>query len=221
MEPDFWQRRWQTNEIAFHEPAPHRLLVAHWPLPPGPATVLVPLCGKSNDLAWLCGRGHRVVGVELSEIAVRDFFAERKIEPAVERRAGLGCWRAGDYELWCGDFFATTPDLLGDFAAVYDRAALIALPPGMRARYVDHLRGLCSGGERGLLIGLEYASGVLTPPPHSVGPSEVTRLYAPWCTALSRVGGGPTVVKGADGLETAYGFTVARPALQASISRSL
>ena len=78
MEPTFWQQRWQTNQIGFHEATPHPLLLRHWPrltLAPG-SRVFVPLCGKSLDLLWLRTQGHEVIGVELSAIGVDAFFAE-------------------------------------------------------------------------------------------------------------------------------------------------
>ncbi len=76
MHKDFWQERWAHNEIGFHLDDVHPGMRRHWPrlaLPDG-ATVLVPLCGKSLDLAWLAGQGFNVVGVELSEKAVEAFF---------------------------------------------------------------------------------------------------------------------------------------------------
>ncbi len=209
MEPAFWHRKWQVKDIGFHEAAPHRRLVAHWPLPAGSGTVLVPLCGKSNDMGWLHERGHRVIGIELSEIAVREFFAERGLEPVIAHHGAFSCYRAEGFALWCGDFFATTRALLGKFDAIYDRAALIALPPAMRARYVQHLCGLCAGGERGLLITIEYAGGVLQSPPHSVGAEEVHALYSPWCARLDRVGAGPTEVRGVACEETVWDFAAA------------
>ena len=39
-------------------------------------SILVTMCGKSVDLLWLCSRGHSVTGVELSPIAVEQFFKE-------------------------------------------------------------------------------------------------------------------------------------------------
>ena len=55
MDEAFWQRRWARNEIGFHLNEVNPYLRRHWPslkLAQG-ARVLVPLCGKSLDMAWL------------------------------------------------------------------------------------------------------------------------------------------------------------------------
>src|SRR3546814_8021419 len=89
--------------------------------------VFVPLCGKSLDMAWLAARGHRVLGVELSPLAVGQFFDENGLAPT-KRESPLGThFTAGPIEIICGDAFALDAQTLADCAAVYDRAALIAL----------------------------------------------------------------------------------------------
>lgn len=190
MDRDFWMERWQRNEIGFHQPEAHASLARWWPsldVPAG-ARVLVPLAGKSLDMAWLRARGHRVLGVELSEIAVRAFFASQQLEPAVEDASPsspLARWSAGGYEMLCGDFFATSPALAGAFAAAYDRAALVALPPDMRRRYAAHLAALCAPGTRMLLVTLEYDQERRKGPPFSVPEDEVRALYGDrWSLAL-------------------------------------
>lgn len=180
MQPEFWQQRWANHEIGFHQPAPTPLLLKHWPAlaVPAGAQVFVPLCGKSLDLAWLAGQGYRVLGVELSQIAVNEFFAEHGLVPEVERtRYGLH-HRAGPIELICGDAFGLDAELLAGCAAVFDRAALIALPPPMRRRYMGELYARLPQGCRGLLITLEYPQAERDGPPFSVELPEVEALYA-------------------------------------------
>src|SRR5690606_3494808 len=83
MHPDFWHQRWSDQQIGFHQSTPTPLLLEHWPalgLPAG-AQVFVPLAGKSLDMAWLAAQGHRVLGVELSPLAVAQFFAEHGLQP--------------------------------------------------------------------------------------------------------------------------------------------
>ena len=85
MQPDFWHQRWADNQIGFHQSAPTPLLLKHWPalgITPG-AQVFVPLAGKSLDMAWLASQGHRVLGVELSQLAVEQFFAEHDLQPGI------------------------------------------------------------------------------------------------------------------------------------------
>ena len=179
MQPDFWRQRWSENRIGFHQSTPTPLLLKHWPalgVPHG-ARVFVPLAGKSLDMAWLASQGHRVLGVELSQLAVEQFFAEHGLQAEVETsRYGMH-YRAGGIELVCGDAFALDEDILRDCAAVFDRAALIALPPGLRQRYARQLYSRLPTGCRGLLITLEYPQHEKDGPPFSVQENEVHALY--------------------------------------------
>ncbi len=67
--------------------------------------------------------------------------------------------------------------MLADCAAVYDRAALIALPPLRRRRYVRELHALLPAGCRALLITLEYPPHEKQGPPFAVPEAEVRELY--------------------------------------------
>ncbi len=178
MQPEFWLDRWSSNRIGFHRDAPLPLLVAHWgtlDLPPG-TQVFVPLCGKSLDMVWLAERGHRVLGVELSALAVQQFFAERGLVPAV-RTTGAGVhYEAGPYELIVGDAFALDTSLLAGCAGVYDRAALIALPPALRRTYAATAWRRLPAACRGLLVTLAYPQTEKAGPPFSVETDEVHAL---------------------------------------------
>lgn len=204
MEANFWQQRWASNQIGFHEADYHPQLLAHWPTLGATANrVLVPLCGKSLDMVWLRERGHEVLGVELSDIAVRAFFAERGLTPTVLQRDGYEIFTADGYTLLCGDFFALTTTALGAFAAIYDRAALIALPPDMRRDYAATLTRLAAPGTPMLTITVEYDTSALTPPPFPVVDAEVQRLYASGWRIEDR-GRVPAQVKGQAGIEGIY-----------------
>ena len=180
MHPDFWHQRWQENRIGFHQAAPTPLLLKHWPAlgVPAGAKVFVPLAGKSRDMAWLAAQGHRVLGVELSQLAVERFFAEHGLQPDIETTHHGTHFRAGGIELVCGDAFALDAAFLADCAAVFDRAALIALPPALRQRYAGELYARLPAGCRGLLITLEYPQDERAGPPFSVPEEEVRTLYA-------------------------------------------
>lgn len=182
MEPAFWQQRWADNQIGFHQAQVNPYLQKYWPtlgLAPG-SRVLVPLCGKSLDLAWLAGQGYRVLGVELSRRAVEDFFREHGLEAEVQQREAFEVWRSGDVELWCGDFFALQAGDVGDCAGFYDRAAVIALPPQMREAYMQLLSGLLPASCRGLVVTLDYDQSLLGGPPFSVGDEELRQGFAGW-----------------------------------------
>lgn len=178
MEPEFWSARWREGRIGFHEGRPNAHLQRHVARLGERRRVLVPLCGKAEDLAWLASRGHEVVGVELVEDAVRAFFSERGLTPTVTPRGALVEYRVDGVTVFAGDFFATTRELLGPVDALYDRAALIALPPPMRERYTRHLFGLLPAGSPGLVITLEYPQEKMAGPPFSVPEAELRAHYA-------------------------------------------
>ena len=180
MQPDFWHQRWADNQIGFHQDAPTPLLLKHWPalgIAAG-AQVFVPLAGKSLDMAWLASQGHRVLGVELSQLAVEQFFAEHDLQPGIRETKYGRHYTANGIELICGDAFALDADALRDCAAVFDRAALIALPPELRERYASELYASLPTGSRGLLVTLEYPQEERPGPPFSVTEDEVRALYS-------------------------------------------
>ena len=181
MDRDFWLDRWQRGQIGFHQDRPTPLMLKHWPtlgLAPG-AKVFVPLCGKSLDMAWFASQGLRVLGVELSQAAVEAFFDEHGLVPTVEWTRYGRLYAAGSLEILCGDAFGLDAERLHGCDAVFDRAAIIALPAALRARYVGELYERLPAGCRGLLITLEYPQHEKDGPPFSVPESEVRALYSP------------------------------------------
>lgn len=182
MKPRFWLERWQNNRIGFHQAEHNPLLVEFWPaLGMAPNTkVFVPLCGKSLDMRWLEAQGHSVLGVELAQLAIENYFDDEtgvKTE-SVDRFVS---YRGDRTQIFHGDFFDLTTPLLEGIGAVFDRAALIALPPDMRFRYVDHMLRIIPDGCRILLITLEYDQNLVSGPPHAVHREEVEDLFAHRC----------------------------------------
>lgn len=180
MEADFWHERWERGEIGFHKSRVNPLLQRWWPSlgVSAPARVLVPLCGKSLDMLWLREQGHPVIGVELSRLALADFIKEHALACQWQQRDGFEVARCDTLELYCGDFFALQADHLEGVAVVYDRAALIALPPPLRQRYVAHLRAHLPAGWKMLLVTLDYPQHDRPGPPFSVPDEEVRSLFA-------------------------------------------
>lgn len=179
MEPEFWLERWREARIGFHQDAPTPLLLKHWPAvgaEPG-SRVFVPLAGKSLDMAWFASQGYRVLGAELSPLAVAQFFESQGVEPSVEAAADGIHHLAGPIELVQGDVFALDTDSIASCMAVFDRAAIIALPREMRERYVREVYGKLPSGCRGLLITLEYPQQEKAGPPFSVDEDEVRALF--------------------------------------------
>ncbi|HEY9460045.1 MAG TPA: thiopurine S-methyltransferase [Paralcaligenes sp.] len=178
MDADFWLKRWREGHIGFHQERVTPLLQKYWPslLLPSGSRVLAPLCGKSLDMIWLAEQGHRVLGVELSSLAVDQFFTENDLHPKVHD-SNLGRHHiAGNIEIICGDIFALDPATLAQCTGVYDRAALVALPRDMRKRYAQHVYGSLSKHYRGLLLTLDYRQEQMDGPPFAVHEAEVTTL---------------------------------------------
>ena len=154
---ELWQQSWRDREIAFHQSAVNPHLVRFWSGLGLASTdrVFVPLCGKSLDLLWLAEQGHTVVGVELSPLAARAFFRENRIQAARRQFGQFTLWEHGRISILCGDFFKLTADDLGDIAAVFDRAALTALPDDLRGPYLAHLREIVPAACKILLLTTE------------------------------------------------------------------
>lgn len=180
MEHGFWHRRWANQEIGFHQKETNSWLQQYWPLlgADAGASVLVPLCGKSKDMLWLREQGHQVTGVELSDIACRDFFREMGAQVAATDGGDFQIRELDGIKLLCGDFFKLTDTQIDGVGAVYDRAALIALPHTMRKSYAAHLKSVLPSGMRVLLVALEYDEQRESPP-FSVSETEVRKLYEP------------------------------------------
>jgi len=179
MEASFWHERWEKGDIGFHRDAFHTSLDRHWDKLDikSASTVFVPLCGKSLDMAWLAGKGHRIVGVELSQFAINAFFESQNLTPETRKVDHHTVSAAGSFELWCGDIFGLPADALRDIAAVYDRASLVALPADTQETYANWLSTKIPNAPI-LLVGLSYDQREMNGPPFSVPHSRVTELLA-------------------------------------------
>lgn len=179
MDAEFWHQKWEKNEIGFHRAEVSPWLVTYLErlnLPPA-GRVFLPLCGKTKDIGWLLGQGYRVLGVELSERAVRQLFDELGIEPTVTQKASLIHYQAERVDIFVGDIFGLDFGQVGQVDAVYDRAALVALPKETRMRYTKHLTRLTRGAPQ-LLVCYEYEQHRMEGPPFAILPSEVELHYS-------------------------------------------
>jgi thiopurine S-methyltransferase len=183
MDPEFWHERWARDEIGFHQHdfnAHMQAFTDRLGLSPGDH-IFVPLCGKSLDLLWLLQRGYRVSGVEISRRAIQDFLVENRIEARVAEIPGGELFQAKGLALFCADFFTCDFPGMPAIDAVYDRAALVALPPHMRKPYVERMLALVKPGIRTLLVTLEYPQHQMHGPPFAVPLGEVDALYGDTC----------------------------------------
>lgn len=179
MEADFWLDRWQKNEIGFHLSEANPALVKHLPAldPEKGDRIFLPLCGKTLDIGWLLAQGYHVAGAELSELAIQQLFDELGVAPDVTNVGSLKRYSAPGIDIFVGDIFDLTTDILGPVDRVYDRAALVALPDAMRRKYAAHMRVLTREVDQ-LLITFEYDQSKMPGPPFSVPAEEVRALYA-------------------------------------------
>lgn len=185
MNAEFWHSRWQEKRIGFNQSAVNPLLMNYFKqlnLPAG-SRVFVPLCGKSIDMAWLAAQGYDVVGVELVETAVQAFFTEQNISPTVHQyldnpaiKYYQGQLSGQTITLWVADIFALTTEDIGSVKAVYDKAALIALPENMRTKYSEHIRKI-SGHAPQFIITLTYDQSKKAGPPFSISSEQIKQYY--------------------------------------------
>lgn len=190
MNPEFWQARWQDKRIGFNQPKVNPLLVKYFSnlnLPTG-IRVFVPLCGKSIDMVWLVEQGYDVVGIELVESAVQEFFAEQNIVPTIAQHTNNSAIKSytgqlsaptssQNIVLWVADIFALTAADIGHINAVYDRAALIAMPADMRPRYSEQVRQLSNNAPQ-LLLTLNYDQNEWAGPPFSITNEQIQQYYS-------------------------------------------
>lgn len=178
MDAAFWHQKWEANEIGFHEGEANRLLVKYFnalSLAEG-RRVFVPLCGKTLDIAWLLSNGFRVAGAELVESAIEQLFSELGIEPEISEVGEVKRYSAKNIDIFVGDIFAVSSEILGSVDAIYDRAALVALPEEIRRRYTGHLMEISDRTPQ-LLLTFEYDQSVMDGPPFSISNEEVIQHY--------------------------------------------
>ncbi len=179
MDINFWQKRWAENQTGFHLSEVNPYIMRFWAELPvnSPATVFVPLCGKTLDMLWLASQGNTVLGVECSPKAISEFFVEQGLTANKSRQKDFTLHHHAQLNLLEGDFFKLDSHILKDVTAVYDRAALVALPDQLRSQYVDLLITQLPEHVSILLVTLEYQQSVMQGPPFSVSQHEVHMLY--------------------------------------------
>ncbi len=175
---ELWFERWRNDNIGFHKSEVNPSLVKHFSalsLLQG-SRVFVPLCGKTLDIAWLLAQGYYVIGAELVEGAVEQLFQELGVEPKRSDLSEVRRYSAAHLDIFVGDVFSVSGEMLGSVDAVYDRAALIALAEPVRERYAAHLTEITRSAPQ-LLITYEFDQRLFEGPPFSVSKEEVERRY--------------------------------------------
>ena len=172
---EFWLDRWKTGRIGFHQEGVNPKLIEFWPILPKGSSVLVPLCGKSNDMIWLAEQGYWVTGVELSSLAVIQFLGDNDLSYETYQQGELKIHTVNGLPLRIveGDYFLFNET---EFDACYDRAAMIAMPDSKRTEYVSHTLQRLSSTASLLLVSLHY-DGNKQGPPFSVNDDSVVSLW--------------------------------------------
>ncbi|MDJ0593947.1 MAG: thiopurine S-methyltransferase [Pleurocapsa sp. MO_226.B13] len=179
MDSSFWLQKWEKNEIGFHKSEANPVLVKYF----GELSlskdsrVFVPLCGKTLDIPWLLSEGYRVTGAELVEIAVEQLFDELGVQPKISSVGKTSLYSAKDIDIFVGNIFDVSSNILSSVDAIYDRAALVALPEEMRNRYTAHLKEITDKASQ-LLVTFEYDQNLMEGPPFSISKEEVNRHYS-------------------------------------------
>lgn len=180
MQAEFWHEMWESGVVGFHQREINQFLRQHWSMlgVANRSEVLVPLCGKTLDMLWLKEQGYSVLGVELSQKALDEFLEENQLPARPVSHDRFCGYELPEMQLFCGDFFHLSKDDCKQVAAVYDRAAIVALPPKMRKDYAEHLKKVLPEGVKILMVIMEYEQSVMAGPPFSVLENEVRELFA-------------------------------------------
>lgn len=177
-----WKELWSIGRTPWHRNSVDEYLQKYIDLltTKKPNTsILVPLCGKSVDLLWLCKQGHKVVGVELSEIAIKQFFEENSIPHSTAEAGEFILYKAQDRDLTVlgGSVFNLTHEVEGMFDAVWDSRAFGAVNPSDRSKYIGVLRSVLKAGGSILLSNLEYECSEYPGPPFNLSPQVIKELF--------------------------------------------
>lgn len=178
MDTNFWQQKWDKNEIGFHKNEANPILIKHIDnlyLEKG-SRIFIPLCGKTIDISWLLSNGFKVVGVELVDIAIKQLFEDLKVEYQILEKEDFKHYFSENIDIFVGDCFKLTSKMIGKIDAIYDRAALVALPEEMRKQYTAHLIDITQNAPK-LLITFEYEQSEMQGPPFSIPKDEIIEHY--------------------------------------------
>ena len=178
MDAKFWLQKWTKNQIAFHRSEANPALVKYFDslsLVKG-SRIFLPLCGKTLDIAWLLAQGYQVAGAELVEIAIEQLFAELGVEPKITAVGEVKHYSATNIDIFVGDIFEVSSKMLGSVDAIYDRAALVALPAESRSRYAPHLIEITKQAPQ-LLVTYAYDQNLMDGPPFSISNENVSQYY--------------------------------------------
>lgn len=183
---DTWNERWTQGGTGWHLGDINFALENHSSklLPKPERRILVPLCGKSVDLAWLYKEGHTVVGIEGVEKGILEFFSEHKLPYVTEQMSWAKLFKTEDnrLKLYCCDLFKMDIESLGKFDAVWDRGSLVAIYEEDRERYSEIIKALLVPDFRYLINITQYTPNEkFSGPPRNIPTELVEKLFGDVC----------------------------------------
>lgn len=184
-----WQDKWVNHKIGFHQAEGHQLLKKHldnFLKGESRLRVFFPLCGKAVEMKWFADLGHSVIGVEISELGIREFFMEQNLsysEEPITEIPGAKVFKSssGNISLYCCSIFDLPRANIGKFDRIWDRGALVAVNPSDRGRYADTVLYLLRKGFLYLMSVFSYDPTQFEGPPFYVPDSEIQALFGTKC----------------------------------------
>ncbi|XP_076823094.1 thiopurine S-methyltransferase-like [Clavelina lepadiformis] len=164
-----WIKRWENHHIAFHmSQADPDLVKFKDILSNGGSNVFVPLCGKTLDLLYLAELGHEVIGCEICEMPILEFFEDHsvKYEKWQHPTAPFEIFKGIDKKItiYKGDFFELKSSIVGKFDGAWDRGAFGSVHPSLEFKYADVMNDLIKANGRYILSTFEYETSFPGPP---------------------------------------------------------
>ncbi|XP_038652909.1 probable thiopurine S-methyltransferase isoform X1 [Scyliorhinus canicula] len=189
MTVEDWMTRWEKKHIGFHAKEIHKLLQKYLDMVlkgRKEIRIFIPLCGKSLDIKWLAEQGHTVVGVEVSKIAIKEFFAEQNLsytQGCVPGIPGAEVFTSSDgcISLFNCNMFDFSSAIAGKFDGIWDRGSLVAINPSDKKRYVELIINLMAKGCNYLLDTFTYDEDKYAGPPFSIPKLVIEDLYGQSC----------------------------------------
>ncbi|XP_061850777.1 thiopurine S-methyltransferase isoform X2 [Colius striatus] len=180
-----WLRKWEMGNTGFHKEQGHPLFQKYLDAllnGRNGLRIFFPLCGKALEMKWLADMGHSVVGVEVSEQALKEFFTEHSLpycEELVPEIPGAKMFQStsGNISLYCCSIYHLSSSVVGKFDGVWDRGALVAVNPSDRQRYVSLMITLMEKNASYLLVTVSYDPSKHKGPPFYVPESEIKSLF--------------------------------------------
>ncbi|NWR15889.1 TPMT methyltransferase, partial [Emberiza fucata] len=159
-----WLEKWEMGNIGFHKEEGHPLLRKYLDVLLNGRSglrIFFPLCGKAVEMKWLADMGHSIVGVEISEQAVKEFFSEHSLpycEEPVPEISGAKMFQStsGNISLYCCSIYDLSSSIVGKFDGVWDRGALVAVNPCDRQCYASLMISLVEKNSSYLLVTVSY-----------------------------------------------------------------